>query len=163
MEETAAQEGVRQLFLVVGGDDDHRPLAGLDSLAGLVDIELHPIQLQQQIVGKLDVRLVDFIYEQHWPLLCAEGLPQLAPADVVAYLPYPGVTELGVSQPGDGIVFVEPLLGLGGGLDVPADELGAQGLGHRLRQHCLARTGLTLDEQRLLQHDGGIDGHLQCL
>jgi hypothetical protein len=30
VEEAAAQEGVRQLLLVVGGDDDHRPLAGLD-------------------------------------------------------------------------------------------------------------------------------------
>ena len=87
VEEAAAQEGIRQLLLVVGGDDDHLPLLGLDALAGLVDVELHPIQLLQQIVGELDVRLVDFIDEQHRALVGGEGLPQLAPTDVVADLP----------------------------------------------------------------------------
>ncbi len=161
MEKTAAQEGVRQLFLVVGGDDDHRTLARLDALAGFVDIELHPIQLQQQIVGKLDVRLVDFIDEQYRPLRGSEGLPQLAAADVMVDVPYPRIPELGVPQPGHRIVFIEPLLGLGGGLDVPADEVGTERLGNRLGQHRLAGARFTFDQQRLLQHDGGIDGHTQ--
>ena len=161
VEEAAAQEGVRQLLLVVGGDDDHGALARLDPLASLVDVEFHAIQLQQQIVGELDVGLVDLVDEEHRPLLGGEGLPQLATADVMTYLPHPRIPELGVPQSRHRIVFVEPLLGLGGGLDVPADEVSTERGGHCLGQHRLAGTGLTLDEQRLLQHDGGVDGHTQ--
>ncbi|MNX50492.1 hypothetical protein D3C86_811220 [compost metagenome] len=161
VEEAAAQEGVRQLFLIVGGDDDHGTLARLDALPCLVDVELHPIQLQQQIVGKLDVGLVDFVDQQYRPLRGSEGLPQLAAADVMVDVPYPRIPELGVPQPGHRIVFIEPLLGLGGGLDVPADEVGTERLGDRLGQHRLAGARLTFDQQRLLQHYGGIDGHTQ--
>ena len=80
-------------------------------LAGLIDVELHAIQLQQQIVGKLDVGLVDLVDEEHGSPLGGEGLPQLAPADVVVDLPHPRIAELGVPQTGHRIVFVEPLLG----------------------------------------------------
>ena len=36
-----------------------------DRLAGLVDVELHLIELKQQIVGELDVGLVDLVDQQH--------------------------------------------------------------------------------------------------
>ncbi|MNP58198.1 hypothetical protein D3C76_1530930 [compost metagenome] len=71
------------------------------------------------------------------------------------------IPELGVPQPGHRIILIEPLLGPGGGLDVPADEVGTERLGHRLRQHRLAGARLTFYQQRLLQHDGGVDGHTQ--
>jgi hypothetical protein len=62
MEETTAQERIRQLLLVVAGDDDDGTMIRLDPLARLVHIEFHAIQLVQQIVGKLDVGLVDFVH-----------------------------------------------------------------------------------------------------
>jgi hypothetical protein len=83
VEEAAAQEGVRQLLLVVGGDDDHRPLSGADGFAGLVDMKFHAIQFLEQVVGKFDVGLVDLVDQQYGALLAVEGLPQLAGADVV--------------------------------------------------------------------------------
>jgi hypothetical protein len=64
VEEAAAQEGVRQLLLVVRGDDDDRPDLGGDRLAGLVDVELHPIEFLQQVVRELDVGLVDLVDQQ---------------------------------------------------------------------------------------------------
>ena len=119
VEEAAAQEGVRQLLLVVGGDDHHRADARLDGLVGLVDVELHPIELVQQVVGEFDVGLVDLVDQQHRPLGGVEGLPQLAALDVVVDVLDPLVAQLAVAQAGDRVVFVEALLGLGGRLDVP--------------------------------------------
>src|SRR6266540_658383 len=84
MEEAAAQERVRQLLLVVRGDDDDRPAPRLDGLAGLVAEELHAVELQQQIVGELDVRLVDLVDQQDRAELAGERLPQTALDDVVA-------------------------------------------------------------------------------
>ena len=65
VKEAAAQKGVGQLLLVVGGDEDDGPPLGLHRLAGLVDMELHAVELLQKVVGKLDVRLVDLVDEQH--------------------------------------------------------------------------------------------------
>ena len=83
VKEAAAQKGVGQLLLVVGRDEDDGPPLGLHRLAGLVDMELHAVELLQKIVGKLDVRLVDLVDEQHRPLRVGEGLPQFSLANVV--------------------------------------------------------------------------------
>src|SRR5690606_12088029 len=45
VEEAAAEEGVRQLLLVVRCDDDDGPIARSYGLARLVDEELHAIEL----------------------------------------------------------------------------------------------------------------------
>ena len=71
VEEAAAQEGVGQLLLVVGGDDDDGRLLRLDGLVRLVDVELHAIELLQQVVGELDVGLVDLVDQQHGALVHA--------------------------------------------------------------------------------------------
>jgi len=84
VEEAAAQEGVGQLLLVVGGDDDDRPRSLAAPLAGLVDVELHTVELLQQIVGEFDIGLVDLVDQQHGPHGRDERLPQLALLDVVA-------------------------------------------------------------------------------
>ena len=105
---------------------------------GLVDEELHAIEFLQQVVGKLDVRLVDLVDQQHRPLVGGEGLPQLAAFDVVADVLDPRVAELAVAQPRDRIVFVQPLQRLGGRLDVPLDERRAERFGDLDRQHGLA-------------------------
>ena len=47
--------------------------AARDRLAGLVDIELHAVEFEQEIVGKLDVGLVDLVDQQHRPLVGAKA------------------------------------------------------------------------------------------
>src|SRR5271154_7421544 len=82
VEEAAAQKGVRQFLFVVGGDHDDRPAPGMDCFAGLVDEELHAIELQQQIVGKFDIGLVDLVDQQHRPLVGDKCVPKFAALDV---------------------------------------------------------------------------------
>src|SRR5690606_16196197 len=53
--------------------------------------------------------------------------------------------------------------GLGSGLDVPGDQLGAEGFRQLFGEHGLARTWLTLDQQGALQGDGGIDRELEVV
>ena len=64
VEEAAAQERVGQLLLVVRGDHHDRPLGRGDRLVRFVDVEAHAIEFLQQIVGKLDVGLVDLVDQQ---------------------------------------------------------------------------------------------------
>lgn len=157
VEEAAAQEGVRQLLLVVRGDDDDGADVGADRLAGLVDVELHPIEFGQQVVGELDIGFVDLVDEQHRPLRRGERLPQLAATDVVGDVRHPRVAELRVAQPRDGVVLVEALLRLGRGLDVPGQQRRAEAPGDFFRQHRLAGAGLALHQERALQHDRRVD------
>ena len=65
MEEAAAQERVRQFLLIVGRDDHDRPVDRLHRLVGFVDMELHPIELLEEVVGEFDVGLVDLVDQQH--------------------------------------------------------------------------------------------------
>src|SRR6202795_5217810 len=65
MEETAPQERVGQFLLIIARDDDDGSMFRADRLARLVNVELHPVELAQQIVGKFDVRLVDLVDQQN--------------------------------------------------------------------------------------------------
>ena len=75
----------------------------------LVDMELHPIELLQEVVGEFDVGLVDLVDQQHRQLGRGERLPQLAALDVVADVVDALVAELAVAQAGDRVIFVEAL------------------------------------------------------
>ena len=112
VKETTAQERVRQFLLVVGGDDDDGPPRRLHRLAGFVNVKLHAIEFEQQIVGKLDVGLVDFIDQEHWSLRAGEGLPQLAAPDVIRDVADAWIAKLAVAQARHGVVFIKSLLGL---------------------------------------------------
>jgi hypothetical protein len=62
------------------------------------------------------------------------------------------VAELAVAQAADGVVFVEPLLRLGGRLDVPFDQVDPERSGGDLAGELgLAGAGFALDQQRALQ------------
>jgi hypothetical protein len=61
------------------------------------------------------------------------------------------------------VVLVQPLLGGGGRLDVPADEVLAERLGDLLGEHRLARAGLALHKKRALEGDRGVDRDHQVL
>ena len=163
VEDAPAQEGVGQLFLRVGGDDDDGALLGGDGLFGLGDVELHLVQLPQQVVGELQVGLVDLVDEEDDLLVGGEGPPQLAQRNQFLDVIHPFAAELAVVEPLDGVIDIQAVLGLGGGLDVPNDELFAQGLGDGVGQHGFAGAGLPLDEQGLLQGDGNVYNPQQVL
>ena len=141
---------------------DRAPLRA-HGLAGLVDVELHAVELEQEVVRELDVGLVDLVDEQHRARLGREGLPELAAADVVADVRHAAVAELAVAQARDRVVVVEPLLRLRGRLDVPGQERRAERLRDLLGEQRLAGAGLALHEQRPLEHDRGVDRDLQIL
>jgi hypothetical protein len=88
---------------------------------GLVDVELHAVEFAQQVVREFDVGLVDFVDQQHRSL-CISKLPTACPLDVVADVLDAGIAELAVAQARHRVVFVEALLRLGGGLDVPGQQ-----------------------------------------
>ena len=163
VEHAAAQEGVGQLLLCVGGDDDDGALLRGDGLLGLRDVEFHLIQLPQQVVGELQVGLVDLVDQQDHLLLVRERLAQLAELDILLDIVHAFAAELAVVQTLDGVVHIQAVLGLCRRLDVPNDELLAQGLRNGLGQHGLAGAGLALDQQWLLQRDGDVDDAQQVL
>src|SRR5262249_28131854 len=93
MKKAAAQKGVRQLFLIVRGDDDDRAVSSLNRAPRLVDIEFHAVELEQQVVGELDIGLVDLVDQKDRGLLRLEGFPQLARHDVIGNVVHPLIAE----------------------------------------------------------------------
>ncbi len=134
-------------------------MSSLYQLARLVHEELHAIELTQQVVGKLDVGLVDFVDEQHRLHVRLEGLPQAALHDVVADVAHFCFAELRIAQARDGVVFVQTVLRLAGGLDVPLVQRPLQRAGDFRRELGLARAGLAFDEQWPAEGHRGIHRH----
>ena len=93
----------------------------------------------------------------------SERVPQHAALDVVPDVRDVAVAELRVAQPRHGVVFVEPLLRLGRGLDVPLEQRPADRARHLLGQQRLAGAGLALDEQRTLERDRSVHGELEVV
>ena len=122
-------------------------------------MELHAVEFEQQIVGELDVGLVDLVDEQHRLPFRFEGFPQLAADDVVGDVVHLRVAELRVAQSRHGVVLVESLLRARGRLDVPGEQRPIQRPRHLLGETGLAGAGLALDEQRPFEGDGGVDRH----
>ena len=122
-------------------------MLGADHLVRLVAVELHAVDFAQQVVGKFDIGLVDLVDQQHHGLIGHESLPENALDDVVGDVLDAFVAQLRIAQAADGIVFIEALLGLGGGLDMPLQQRHLQCRCHFLGQHGLACAGFTFDEQ----------------
>jgi hypothetical protein len=76
----------------------------------------------RQVVGELDVGLVDLVDEQHHTLRRLERATQCAHVDVLADVAHVVVPEAAVVEPLHGVVVVQPLLRPGGALDVPGDQ-----------------------------------------
>jgi hypothetical protein len=138
-------------------------MVGLDHFPRLVDEELHAVEFVQQIVGKFDVGLVDLIDQQHRLNIDGERLPQLALDDVIADVVHSRIAQLRIAQPRHRVVLVQPLLGLGGGLDVPLQERPVQGEGDFLGQLGLTGARLALHQQGPAQGDGGVHRHHQIV
>ncbi|MCY1169811.1 hypothetical protein D9M73_98610 [compost metagenome] len=163
VKEATAQEGVGQFLLVIAGDDDDRALDCADGFPRFVNMEFHAIEFLQQIVGEFDVGLVDLVDQQHRRLGARERLPQFAATDVIGDVVDALVAQLPVAQARHRVIFVQALLRLGGGLDVPLDQFGIKRLGDFISEHGLAGAGLALDQQGAAQRNGGVDRDFQVI
>ena len=150
VEDAAAQECVRQLLLRVRGDHHHGTLAGDHLVARLGDDEPHPVQLVQEVVGELQIGLVDLVDEEHDPVARGERLPERPVLDVPPDVLDVAVAESRVVQALDGVVDVQPVLRPRGGLHGPVDQAEAQG----------RRDGLG-ELRRPLQRQGAVDRRLE--
>src|SRR5713101_13122 len=157
VEKAAPQKGVGQLLFVVRGDEHYWALLRLDELLRLVDEELHAVELAQKVVGKLDVGLVDLVDEEHERRFGSERLPEHAADDVVADFVHAGVAELGIAQAAHRVVFVQALLCLGGGLDVPFEVRQPDRLCNLHGEHGLAGARLAFYQQGTLERDRRVD------
>src|ERR1039457_3579057 len=61
MEVTAAEKGVGEVLLGIGGDADHRSVSRLDRTIDLDYIELHLVKNIEHVILKIGVGLVDLI------------------------------------------------------------------------------------------------------
>jgi hypothetical protein len=141
-------------------NDDYWATARMDRFAGLVNEEFHAIEFLQEVVGKLDIGLVDLVDQQYRPFVGDERLPQLAALDVIADVLDPAIAQLAVAQPGDGIIFVKTLKCFGRGFDVPLDQWGAECLGDLERQDGFAGPRFPLHQQGALERDCGVNRNL---
>ena len=163
VEEAAAKESVGQFLLVVRRDDHDRAFLGLDPLLRLINVEAHAIEFLQQVVGKLDIGLVDLVDQQDGELLGGEGFPQLALLDVVRNVVDALVAQLAIAQAGHGVIFIQALLRLGGRFHVPFDQRRIERFRNLMRQHGLAGARLALDEQRAAQRHRRVDRDLEVV
>ncbi len=157
MEDTSAQESIRQLLLRIGSDDNDGPVLRLHRSLRLMNVEFHLIQFPEKIVGEFQIRLVNLVDQQNHLLLRLKSLSQLAQLDITGDIIDALLTELTVVQSLNRIVHIQTILCLGGGFYIPDDQLLPKGIGDRLRQHRLARARLTFHEQWLLQGNRHID------
>ena len=116
----------------------------------------HLVQLAQQIVRELQVRLVDLVDEHDHRVGRREGLTEHAHLDVAPDLPDISLAEARVVQARHHVIGVQALLGDRRGLDVPGEQRLAERLGDGVGELRLSRARLTADQQRAPQRDGGV-------
>ena len=121
-----------------------------DEFLRLVDVELHAIELLQQIIRKFDIRFINFVDQQYRLLFRFERFPDLAAHDVVGNIVHAIIAELRIAQPRHRIVFVQTLLRFGRRLDVPLVQWLAQRTGNLNCQLRFAGAWLAFYEDRTL-------------
>ncbi|MPM96528.1 hypothetical protein SDC9_143692 [bioreactor metagenome] len=156
VEDAAAQKCVRQLLFRVGGDDNEGAVLRPDGFLCLRNVKLHSVQFPQEIVGKFQISLVDLVDQQNHLFFGLKRLAHLSKLDIFFYIVDAGLAELTVVQPGHGVIDIQAVLSLGGGFDVPNNQIEIQRLRRCLCQHGLARAGFALDEQGLLKRPGDV-------
>jgi hypothetical protein len=163
----ASQEGVGQLFFVIAGDDDdrrrlapvvlpeHAPVFARLIGVELLDGELLLVKLVQQVVGKIDVSLVDLVDEHYRLALTAQRLAEWAERKIRREFLCPLAMQLCILQAANHVQGTKSVARSRGRSDVPAVEVlvGVEpefvddGGGERR----LATARCALDEQRPVQ------------
>src|SRR5437870_12948002 len=82
VKDTAPQEGIGEFFFRIRRDEVNRPVFRHNTLVRLENIKIHLVEFVQQVVGKLDVRFVNFVNEQHHLCVCSKRLPETSEPDI---------------------------------------------------------------------------------
>ena len=96
VKDAASEEWIRQLLLGVRGDNDDRTVSRTVAVTGLDYGELHHIEFVQEIVGKLEISLVDLVDQKHHLLLGGQRTAERAELDVLANVRHVVVSETAV-------------------------------------------------------------------
>lgn len=157
VEDAAAQESIRQFLFRIGRNDDNGPLFGADRLPRFGNVKFHAVQFPQEVIGKFQVRLIDFINEKDALLIFAKSLAQLAQMDVFFDVIHSLGTKLAVIKTLHRIIDIESVLSLRCRFDVPNEKLHAQAVRNGLGQHGLSRSRFSFDEERFLERRCNVD------
>ena len=111
---TTPQEGVGEFLFGVRGDDDNRTMLRDDALIGLEYVKIHLIEFVKQIVGKLDVGLVNFVDEQHHLFVCSKRLSQTSESDIAFNVRHLAIAKTRIVEALHGIVDIQSVFGLRG-------------------------------------------------
>jgi len=107
-------------------------------------VETHAVDLVEQIVRELDVRLVDFVDQEDHALTPRERTTQWPELDVAADVFYVTVAKARVVEALDGVVDVKTILRACGRLHRPMDDREPEALGDGLRQQRFPGSGFSL-------------------
>ena len=122
MENTSAQERIRQFLFRIGGNDHDGTVLCFDCPLCFMDIKLHLIQLPQQIVRELQIRLVNLIDQQHYLFIAFKRFPQFSELDIACDIVHAFHAKLSVVQTLYRIIHIQTILRLGRGFDIPDDQ-----------------------------------------
>jgi len=75
---TPSQKSVRQLLFSVAGNNRNRSMVGSNRFICFRYIETHFVQLIKEVVGKLDIRFIDFVDKQYYLVRRSKSLTQLS-------------------------------------------------------------------------------------
>ena len=156
VEDAAAQEGVRQLLLVVRRDEHDGPLhcADVSCVSGME--KRIASSSRSRSLGNSRSALSISSMRRTTRSAAANASPERAELDVAADVGHVAVAEAAVVEALHGVVDVEAVLRLGGRLDVPGDERHPRPSATLLGEQRLAGAGLALDEQRPAELHGDV-------
>ena len=151
MEDTTAQERIRQLLLRIGSDNHDRAVLCLDRLSGLRNIKFHLVKLPEQVVRELQIRLIDLVDKENRLFFLLKRLAHLSETDVSGNIINAVRTKLAVVKTLYRIVHIKTVLCAGRRFNIPDQKFHIEGSGNRLREHRLSSARFSLDQERLFE------------
>ncbi len=94
-------------------------MLGRNPLIRFENVKVHFVEFIEQIVGKLDIRLIHFVDQQHHLLVRGKTLAQCAQANIASDIRHIAIAKTRIVKTLYGVVDVEAVFGLGSRLDMP--------------------------------------------
>jgi hypothetical protein len=121
--------------------------------AGLGDREAHGVELVQEVVGELEVGLVNFVDQNDQALVALKCPAERSKRDVTPDVADLAIAEAAIMQAPHGIVLIEPVHCFCRGFDMPALQWSVEEAGDVPGEQGLACPWLTLHKQRPPERD----------
>ena len=106
--------------------------------------------LVQQVVGKLDVRFVNLVDEQHHLCVRRKRLPETSESDIAFDVRYITIAKARIVEALHGVIDVQAIFSLRSGLNVPHQQRLTESPGNVVRQQCLPGARLPFHQERAL-------------